>query len=109
VGSLGYPAWHHDDTNARQSLVDLALIPIGAYEPRWFMAAQHVDPAEAVQIFRDIEATQALGIHWGTFQLTNESREAPLLALAVSVSTAAIPSDRFLAAQPGGVYDFGRL
>jgi L-ascorbate metabolism protein UlaG (beta-lactamase superfamily) len=63
-------------------------------------------PIEAVQIFRDIEASQALGIHWGTFQLTNESRQAPRLALAVSVSAAAIPSDRFLAAQPGGGYDF---
>ena len=86
--------------------VDLGLIPIGAYEPRWFMAAQHVDPAEAVQVFRDIEASQALGIHWGTFQLTNEAREVPRLALAASVLAAAIPSDRFLAAQPGGVYDF---
>ncbi|MBV8831528.1 MAG: MBL fold metallo-hydrolase [Acidobacteriaceae bacterium] len=85
--------------------VDIALIPIGAYEPRWFMAAQHVNPAEAVQIFRDIEASQALGIHWGTFQLTNESREAPRFALAAALSAAAIPSDRFLAAQPGGVYD----
>jgi L-ascorbate metabolism protein UlaG (beta-lactamase superfamily) len=65
-----------------------------------------VDPAEAVQIFCDIEASQALGIHWGTFQLTNESREAPRLALAASVLAAGIPSDRFLAAQPGGVYDF---
>ena len=70
------------------------------------MAAQHVDPAEAVQILGDIEASQALGIHWGTFQLTNEAREAPRLALAASVSAAAIPSDRFLAAQPRGVYDF---
>jgi L-ascorbate metabolism protein UlaG (beta-lactamase superfamily) len=69
------------------------------------MAAQHVHPAEAVQIFRDIEASRALGIHWGTFQLTNEAREAPRLALAASVSAAAIPSNRFFAAQPGGVYD----
>jgi L-ascorbate metabolism protein UlaG (beta-lactamase superfamily) len=69
------------------------------------MAAQHVNPAEAVQIFRDIEASGALGIHWGTFQVSNEAREAPRLALAASVSAAAIPSSRFLAAQPGGVYD----
>ena len=69
------------------------------------MAAQHVDPAEAVRIFRDIEASRALGIHWGTFQLTDEAREAPRLALESSVSAAAIPSDRFLAAQPGEVYD----
>jgi L-ascorbate metabolism protein UlaG (beta-lactamase superfamily) len=72
---------------------------VGSWRP------QHVDPAEAVQILRDIEASQAPGIHWGTFQLTNETREAPRLALAASVSAAAISSDRFLAAQPGEVYD----
>ena len=89
----------------RLAAPDLALIPIGAYEPRWFMAAQHVDPAEAVRILRDVEATRALGIHWGTFQLTDEAREAPRLALATALSAASIPPRRFVAAAPGGVYE----
>lgn len=84
---------------------DVALIPIGAYEPRWFMAAQHVDPAEAVRIMRDVGAGRALGVHWGTFQLTDEPREAPRLALAAALTAAGVPPARFVAAQPGGVYD----
>lgn len=51
---------------------DLALIPIGAYEPRWFMQRQHVDPAQALQIHRDLGARRSIGIHWGTFPLTDE-------------------------------------
>ena len=85
---------------------DVALIPIGAYEPRWFMAAQHVNPAEAVRIFKEVAAGHALGIHWGTFQLTDESREAPRMALASALSAKGIPQRRFEAAQPGAVYDF---
>ena len=85
---------------------DVALIPIGAYEPRWFMAAQHVNPSEAVRIMRDVDAGRALGIHWGTFQLTDEAREAPRLALATALSAAGMPPGRFAAAQSGGTYDF---
>ncbi len=85
---------------------DVALIPIGAYEPRWFMSAQHVNPAEAVQIFKDVAAGHALGIHWGTFQLTDESREAPRLALATALSANGIPLERFAAANSGAVYNF---
>lgn len=85
---------------------DVALIPVGAYMPRWFMASQHVNPDEAAKILRDVQAGQALGIHWGTFQLTDEAREEPRLMLASSLSAAGIPPDRFSAAQPGGVYDF---
>lgn len=85
---------------------DIALIPIGAYEPRWFMAAQHVDPAEAMRIFQDVGAARALGIHWGTFQLTDEARDAPREALAVALAKAGIAADRFVAAEPGSVHDF---
>ena len=96
------------DIRERHGAPDVALIPIGAYEPRWFMAAQHVDPGEAVSIMRDVGAVQALGIHWGTFQLTDEPREAPRLALATALSQAGIPPSRFVAAQPGRAYDFVR-
>lgn len=71
------------------------------------MAAQHVDPAEAVRIFADVNAGHALGIHWGTFQLTDEPREAPVEELAAALDNARIVPDRFVAAEAGGVYRFG--
>jgi N-acyl-phosphatidylethanolamine-hydrolysing phospholipase D len=57
--------------------IDFAMIPIGAYEPRWFMKLEHVNPEEAVQIALDIKAKQAVGMHWGTFQLTTEEIMEP--------------------------------
>jgi L-ascorbate metabolism protein UlaG (beta-lactamase superfamily) len=96
------------EIGARHGPPDLALIPIGAYEPRWFMAAQHVNPAEAVRIMQDVGAERALGIHWGTFQLTDESRDAPVAALACALDPAGIERQRFVAAEPGSVHDLGR-
>jgi N-acyl-phosphatidylethanolamine-hydrolysing phospholipase D len=58
--------------------IDVAILPIGAYEPRWIMAYQHMDPAQAYQAFRDLGARDMLGVHWGTFDLTDEPLdEAP--------------------------------
>lgn len=59
----------------------MAILPIGAYEPRWFMKSQHTDPAQAVQIAIDCGAQHLLGVHWATFQLTDEPWEEPALLL----------------------------
>ena len=90
----------------RHGAPGVALIPIGAYEPRWFMQPQHVDPFEAVRIMQDVEAKAALGIHWGTFQLTDEAREAPVAALASALAEAGVRPKRFRAAEPGRTYAF---
>lgn len=93
------------DIRDRHGEPDIALIPIGAYAPRWFMAPQHVAPHEAVQIFHDVGARQALGFHWGTFQLTDEPREEPVELLKASLHAAGVPTDRFRPLAPGDVHD----
>jgi L-ascorbate metabolism protein UlaG (beta-lactamase superfamily) len=89
----------------RTSRPDLALIPIGAYAPRWFMKAQHTDPNEAAQIMEDLEAARAVGIHWGVFQLTDEPRDEPRERLVETVARRGIDEDLFPAGVPGLVYD----
>jgi L-ascorbate metabolism protein UlaG (beta-lactamase superfamily) len=91
---------------ARFGPVDLALLPIGAYDPRWFMAAQHTDPEEAIQIMLDLDARAALGIHWGSFKLTDEPRDDPALRLAAGLEARSIAPVRFTAMRPAEVGDF---
>lgn len=87
---------------------DLALIPIGAYEPRWFMSAQHADPDEAVQILEDLEASRAIGIHWGVFQLTDERRDEPPELLLEALARRGIAGDLFPAGEAGLSYEPAR-
>ncbi len=75
--------------------VNLALLPIGAYEPRWFMWPVHVAPDEAVQIHIDLCARQSVGIHWGTFSLTDEVPDEPPRRLQQALASHKIPSSQF--------------
>ena len=74
---------------------DLALIAVGAYEPRWFMKDQHVNPAEAVQIHLDLQAKRSVGVHWGTFNLTDEPLDQPPADLAVALAAKGLKEDDF--------------
>jgi len=100
AGDTGYSK-DFADIARRFGSFDFAAIPIGAYEPRWFMQPYHVDPAESVQIFEDIHARAALGIHWGTFELTDESLDEPPRALARALHEKSIPPERFFVLKHG--------
>lgn len=95
IGDTGYSEQFRE-IHRQLGPMDLAAIPIGHYEPRWFMQASHVAPEEAVQIALDLHARRAIGIHWGTFPLTDEPLDEPPRRLRVALETAGLPADIFL-------------
>jgi N-acyl-phosphatidylethanolamine-hydrolysing phospholipase D len=112
--NTGFTAWFGGDTaynefqfkEIGQALgeVDLAMIPIGAYEPRWFMKPQHVNPLDAVEIFKDINAKSAFGIHWNTFVLTAEAVDEPPKALERALQQNRLDAELFQAMNIGATW-----
>ena len=80
AGDSGYSP-QFKEIGARCPSIDVALLPIGAYEPRWFMAPVHMNPDEAVRAHLDVRPRVSIGMHFGTFQLTDEAIDAPIRAL----------------------------
>ena len=94
AGDTAYAPFFRD-IRQRLGPIDLALLPIGAYEPRWFMQAVHMNPAEAVQAHLDLEASESVGMHFGTFRMTTEGIDEPLCALEEARRARNIPPSRF--------------
>jgi L-ascorbate metabolism protein UlaG (beta-lactamase superfamily) len=92
---------HFAETRTKLGRPSLALLPIGAYEPRWFMASMHLNPAEAVDAHLVLGAERSLGMHYGTWQLTNEGIEQPVLDLAAARVAKGLPEQVFAAAEQG--------
>jgi L-ascorbate metabolism protein UlaG (beta-lactamase superfamily) len=82
--------------------IDVALVPIGAYEPRWFMSPVHVNPEEAVRIHLDVGARTGVAMHFGTFKLTDEGIDEPVERLALAREAAGLAPGAFV------VPEFGR-
>ncbi|MTD62902.1 MBL fold metallo-hydrolase, partial [Blautia luti DSM 14534] len=95
----GDSAWgaHFEEIGQRHGGIDLALLPIGAYAPRWFMQVVHVNPEEAVRAFAVLRAREALAMHFGTFQLTQEGIDDPVEGLRAALAEAGLPEARFRA------------
>ena len=104
AGDSGYCP-HFAEIGRRFPRIDLALLPIGAYEPRWFMRRNHVDPKEAVRAHLDLGARRSLAMHFGTFQLTDEAIDAPAHALDAALGEAKLPREKFAALKPGQVFE----
>jgi N-acyl-phosphatidylethanolamine-hydrolysing phospholipase D len=94
-GDTGYNTQQFKEIGARLGPFDLGIIPIGAYEPRWFMSTVHVNPAEALLIHRDIGARASMGIHWGAFVLAGEGVLTPPSALATARAALGLTAEDF--------------
>jgi L-ascorbate metabolism protein UlaG (beta-lactamase superfamily) len=106
VADTGYGTGSHfREAREKYGPFRLAILPIGAYEPRWFMHEIHMNPEEAVQAFRDCGAEYALAHHFGTFPMADDGYETAALAHAAALKAAGIPAERFRRLRPGEVWD----
>ena len=90
-------------TYERLGAPDYSFIPIGAYDPRWFMKDSHVNPEEAVQIALDLNTPHSFGMHWGTFSLTDEPIIEPPIRLKQALKDQNLPPDFFRSPKPGQI------
>jgi L-ascorbate metabolism protein UlaG (beta-lactamase superfamily) len=102
AGDSGFRQGLFADIGRRCGAPDLAMIPIGAYEPRWFMESAHMNPAEAVRAHVEVGARRSVAMHWGTFQLTDEGRLEPPRALGEALGRAGVAEADFAIPAIGG-------
>ena len=105
AGDTGYSG-DFIKTKKRLGSPSLSLIPVGAYAPRWFMKTNHVNPPEAIQVALDLESKRNFGMHWGTFQLTDEAIMEPPELLKQSLKELGLSEEFFRVLKPGEVVEF---
>jgi len=100
VGDTGYTPIFNE-IGQKLGPFDLTAIPIGAYEPRWFMQDHHINPEEAVQVHLDIKSRRSVAIHWGTFILTDEPLDEPPERLKSALDKRNVEKDSFMVLKHG--------
>ncbi|WP_322990302.1 MBL fold metallo-hydrolase [Hoeflea sp.] len=106
IGDTGFDNGRpYQNARDRHGKFRAAILPVGAYEPRWFMKDQHQNPDEAIDGFLLSGADYALGHHWGTFQLTDEGRDAPAEVLDAKLAEKGVARERFRPLSPGEAWE----
>lgn len=90
----------------REGSIDVSLIPIGAYLPRWFMSPIHVSPKESVMIHKDVNSQQSIGMHFGTFALADDGPDRPIIDLTHEKQSQQIEDDAFIVPNEGHTYTY---
>jgi len=101
AGDTGYHAEYFKEIGQRFPRIDLGLIPIGAYYPEEIFGRYHVNPGEAVTVHREVGAKKSIGMHWGTFKLTQEPLAEPPILLATEAAKVGLSADEFTAMKIG--------
>jgi L-ascorbate metabolism protein UlaG (beta-lactamase superfamily) len=105
-GDTGYNEQTFKEIGQRAGKIKIALIPIGAYKPEWFMKPVHVTPEEAIKIHLDLEAQQSIGIHFGTFEQADDGQFEPIHDLKIAMKKHGLDENDFLVLEEGVAKDF---
>jgi L-ascorbate metabolism protein UlaG (beta-lactamase superfamily) len=106
AGDTGYGNGEHFRTVAsKHGRLRLAILPIGGYDPRWFVGYAHMNPEETVEAGMDLHADHVLGHHWATFRLTNEAIDEPAERFRAAAAGAGISASCFRAITPGSSWN----
>lgn len=103
AGDTGYSK-HFIEINKKLGKPNLSLLPIGAYEPRWFMKSMHMNPEDAVLAHLDLQSEMSLGMHFGTFPLTDEAVDTPVQDLMMAKEKLRVQN--FIAPKPGESFQY---
>ncbi|HIA96588.1 MAG TPA: MBL fold metallo-hydrolase [Gammaproteobacteria bacterium] len=102
AGDTGYSD-DFKETRSRLGSPDFAMIPIGGYDPLWFMRYHHVNPSESIQIALDLGVSKSFGMHWGTFRLTDEDILEPAQLIDQELKKLNLADDFFRTVKPGEI------
>ena len=101
LGDSGYNERMFNDISKEHPAIEIALIPIGAYKPRWFMSPIHMDPYQAVQVHQLMNIKKSIGMHYGTFPLADEGEKESPEDLAKALNVIGVAKDQFVLLEPG--------
>ena len=108
VGDTGYGPFFQQ-VKEKYAPIDVALIPIGAYKPKWFMSPIHMSPSEAVQVHRELEVGTSIAMHYGTFPLADDGHDDPVIDLRKAMEEQKVPVEKFILLEEGKGRSFKQI